>query len=167
MLDASIIAHQLIDVRISEGDKFCLHMRNLPSKVSEFRQLHQNATTVQQIFAGVQDYYIRIGVQDDIGSVHVTQPVQKPGDQRQNMFQLWEERSFSIELSAVIVASTVMLEKTVGRSMQTRNQSLKPKLSSLLERTRKRKGGHAVTFNYTLLILTEYIAHVAMPPINI
>ena len=78
MLEASIIAGQLRDVRISEGDQFLLYMRNLPAKVQEWLQLHQNATTVQQPFIGVQDYYIRTRVQGDMGSIHVTQPLQKP-----------------------------------------------------------------------------------------
>ena len=56
MLDASVIVHQLGDVRISEGDQFLLYLRNLPSKVQEFLQLHQNAMTVQQLKTGVQDY---------------------------------------------------------------------------------------------------------------
>ena len=80
MLDASVIAGQLGDVRISEGDQFLLYMRNLPSKVQEFLQLHQNATTVNQIKVGVQDYYIRTRVQGDLGTVHVAQPVQKAAD---------------------------------------------------------------------------------------
>ena len=54
MLDASIIAGQLTDVGTSEGYQFSLYMRNLPIKVQEFLQLHQNATTVQQLFSGVQ-----------------------------------------------------------------------------------------------------------------
>ena len=80
MLDASVIVGQLGDVRISEGDQFLLYMRNLPSKVQEFLQLHQNATTVNQIKLGVQDYYIRTRVQGDLGTVHVAQPVQKAAD---------------------------------------------------------------------------------------
>ena len=80
MLDASVIVHQLVDVRISEGDQFLLYLRNLSSKVQEFLQLHQNATTVLQLKLGVQDYYIRTRVQGDLGSVHVAQPVQKAGD---------------------------------------------------------------------------------------
>ena len=43
MLDASVIVGQLGDVRISEGDQF---LRNLPNKVQEFLQLHQNATII-------------------------------------------------------------------------------------------------------------------------
>ena len=78
MLEASVIAAQLQDVRISEGDQYLLYMRNLPGKVQEFLQLHQNATTVQQLFLGVQDFYIRTRVQGDMGSIHVTQPVGKP-----------------------------------------------------------------------------------------
>ena len=46
-----------------------LYLRNLPSKVQEFLQLHQNAVTVQQLKTGVQDYYIRTRVQGDLGSV--------------------------------------------------------------------------------------------------
>ena len=80
MLDASVIVHQLDDVRIREGDQFLLYLRNLPSKVQEFLQLHQNATTVLQLKLGVQDYYIRTRVQGDLGSVYVAQPVQKAGD---------------------------------------------------------------------------------------
>ena len=82
MLDASVIVGQLGDVRISEGDQFLLYMRNLQNKVQEFLQLHQNATTVNQIKIGVQDYYIRTRVQGDLGTVHVAQPVQKAADLR-------------------------------------------------------------------------------------
>ena len=77
LLDASMIVHQLGDVRISEGDQFLLYLRNLPSKVQEFLQVHRNAVTVQQLKTGVQDYYIRTRVQGDLGSVHVAQPVAK------------------------------------------------------------------------------------------
>ena len=77
MLDASVIVHQLGDVRISEGDQFLLYLRNLPSKAQEFLQVHRNAVTVQQLKTGVQDYYIRTRVQGDLGSVHVAQPVAK------------------------------------------------------------------------------------------
>ena len=80
MLDASVIVGQLGDVRISEGDQFLLYMRNLPNKVQEFLQLHQNATTVNQIKLGVQDYYIRTRAQRDLGTVHVAQPVQRAAD---------------------------------------------------------------------------------------
>ena len=80
MLDASVIVHQLGDVRISEGDQFLLYLRNLPSKVQEFLQLHQNAMTVQQLKTGVQDYYIRTRVHGDLGSVHVAQPVAAKAD---------------------------------------------------------------------------------------
>ena len=60
MLDASVIV--LGDVRISEGDQFLLYLRNLPSEVQEFLQVHRNAVTVQQLKTGVQDYYIRTRV---------------------------------------------------------------------------------------------------------
>ena len=80
MLDASVIVHQLGDVRISEGDQFLLYLRNLPSKVQEFLQVHRNAVTVQQLKTGVQDYHIRTRVQGDLGSVHVAQPVAAKAD---------------------------------------------------------------------------------------
>ena len=80
MLDASVIVHQLGDVRISEGDQFLLYLRNLPSKVQEFLQVHRNAVTVQQLKTGVQDNYIRTRVQGDLGSVHVAQPVAAKAD---------------------------------------------------------------------------------------
>ena len=80
MLDASVIVHQLGDVRISEGDQFLLYLRNLQSKVQEFLQVHRNAVTVQQLKTGVQDYYIRTRVQGDLGSVHVAQPVAAKAD---------------------------------------------------------------------------------------
>ena len=67
MLEASVIAAQLQDVRISEGDQFLLYMRNLPRKVQELL-----------LFLGVQDYYIRTRIQGDMASIHVTQPVGKP-----------------------------------------------------------------------------------------
>lgn len=81
MLDASVIRDALVDLRISEGDQFLLYMRNLPSKVQEFLQLHQNATTVQQVVNGVADY-VRTRVQGDLGTVHVAQPVKKDIDAR-------------------------------------------------------------------------------------
>ena len=71
---------ETFELVISEGDQFLLYMRNLPNKVHEFLQLHQNATTVSQIKLGVQDYYIRTRVQGDLGTVHVAQPVQKTAD---------------------------------------------------------------------------------------
>ena len=113
MLDASVIVHQLGDVRISEGDQFLLYLRNLPSKVQEFLQVHRNAVTVQQLKTGVQDYYIRTRVQGDLGSVHVAQPVAESRFEGQDVLQLWKEGSFGRELSrthrsAVIVAGRVI-----------------------------------------------------------
>ena len=92
MLDASVIVHQLGDVRISEGDQFLLYLRNLPSKVQEFLQVHRNAVTVQQLKTGVQDYYIRTRVQGDLGSVHVAQPVAAKTDLKdKTCFNCWKE----------------------------------------------------------------------------
>ena len=52
MLEASVIAAQLQDVRISEGDQYLLYMRNLPGKVQEFLQLHRKeARTRVQVTA--------------------------------------------------------------------------------------------------------------------
>ena len=128
MLDASVIVHQLGDVRISEGDQFLLYLRNLPSKVQEFLQLHQNATTVLQLKLGVQDYYIRTRVQGDLGSVHVAQPVQKAGDLKDRICfncgkkgHLAENCPVRNPRSAAIVERRDMWQKTVGRSIQTRN----------------------------------------------
>ena len=82
MLDTSVIVHQLGDVRISEGDQFLPYLRNLPSKVQKFLQVHRNAVTVQQLKIGVQDYYIRTRVQDNLGSVHVVQPAAAKTDSK-------------------------------------------------------------------------------------
>ena len=95
MLEASIIAGQLTDVRINEGDRFLLYMRNLPSKMQEFLQLHQNATTVQQLFVGVQDYYTRTRVQGDMGSIHMKQPLQKPDVKDKTCFNCGKKGHFS------------------------------------------------------------------------
>ena len=106
MLEASVIAAQLQDVRISEGDQYLLYMRNLPGKVQEFLQLHQNATTVQQLFLGVQ-------VQGDMGSIHVTQPVGKPDVKDKTCFLTVERRAIWPRIvqnprSAAIVARRVI-----------------------------------------------------------
>ena len=39
MLEASLIARHLIDLRIAEGDQFFLYLRNLPEKVAKHCQL--------------------------------------------------------------------------------------------------------------------------------
>ena len=49
VLDASLIAHQLQDLRVSEGDQVVLYLRNLPDKVQKFAQLHGGATTVAKL----------------------------------------------------------------------------------------------------------------------
>ena len=99
MLDASVIVHQLGDVRISEGDQFLLYLRNLPSKVQEFLQLHQNAVTVQQLKTGVQDYYIRTRVQGDLGISACCTACGEARCQGQDVLQLWKEGPFGRELS--------------------------------------------------------------------
>ena len=60
MLEASLIAGQLTDLRINEGDHFLLYMRNLPDKVAEYVQLHCGATTVPRVWEAVQAYYTRM-----------------------------------------------------------------------------------------------------------
>ena len=113
LLEASVIAAQLQDVRISEGDQYLLYMRNLPGKVQEFLQLHQNATTVQQLFLGVQDFYIRTRVQGDMGLIPGDTACGEARRQRQDVLQLWKEGPFGREIvqnprSAAIVARRVI-----------------------------------------------------------
>ena len=59
MLEASLIAGQLTDLRINEGDQFLLYLRNLPDKVAEFVQLHCGATTVARVWESVVAYHLR------------------------------------------------------------------------------------------------------------
>ena len=112
MLEASVIAAQLQDVRISEGDQYLLYMRNLPGKVQEFLQLHQNATTVQQLFLGVQVYQ-KPEFKVTWVSIHVTQPVGKPDVKDKTCFNcgkkgaIWP-RIVQNPRSAAIVARRVI-----------------------------------------------------------
>ena len=72
MLEASLIAGQLTDLRINEGDQFLLYLRNLPDKVAEFVQLHCGATTVARIWESVVAYHTRMRLTNDLDSrVHV------------------------------------------------------------------------------------------------
>ena len=60
MLEASVMARALVDLRINERDQFLLYLRNLPEKVSEHVQLISGAGTVQQLlWRAVTEYYIR------------------------------------------------------------------------------------------------------------
>ena len=61
MLEASLIAGQLTDLRINEGDQYLLYLRNLPEKVAEFVQLHCGATTVARVWESVVAYHTRMG----------------------------------------------------------------------------------------------------------
>ena len=138
MLDASVIVHQLGDVRISEGDQFLLYLRNLPSKVQEFLQVHRNAVTVQQLKTGVQDYYIRTRVQGDLGSVHVAQPVAAKTDLKdKTCFNCGKKGHLQSPRSAAIVERRVMLQKIAGKSIlresQRLNQKPRANLPSLVE----------------------------------
>ena len=53
MLEASLIAGQLADLRMNEGDQFLLYLRNLLEKVAEYVQLHCGATTVARVWESV------------------------------------------------------------------------------------------------------------------
>ena len=85
----------------------------------EFLQLHQNATTVNQIKIGVQDYYIRTRVQGDLGTVHVAQPVQKAADLKEQLvawaFQIhnstkdfWKHRRSFSNLASLTKSNTLL-----------------------------------------------------------
>ena len=72
MLEASLIAGQLTDLRITEGDQYLLYLRNLPDKVAEFVQLHCGATTVARVWESVVAYHTRMRLTNDLDSkVHV------------------------------------------------------------------------------------------------
>ena len=72
MLEASLIAGQLTDLRINEGDQYLLYLRNLPDKVAEFVQLHCGATTVTKVWESVVAYHTRMRLTNDLdGKVHV------------------------------------------------------------------------------------------------
>ena len=72
MLEASLIAGQLTDLRITEGDQYLFYLRNLPDKVAEFVQLHCGATTVARVWESVVAYHTRMRLTNDLDSkVHV------------------------------------------------------------------------------------------------
>ena len=72
MLEASLIAGQLTDLRINEGDQYLLYLRNLPDRVAEFVQLHCGATTVARVWESVVAYHTRMRPTNDLDSrVHV------------------------------------------------------------------------------------------------
>ena len=68
MLEASLIAGQLTDLRIIEGDQYLLYLRNLPDKVAEFVQLHCSATTVARVWESVVAYHTRMKLTNDLDS---------------------------------------------------------------------------------------------------
>ena len=71
MLETSLIAGQLTDLRITEGDQYLL-LRNLPDKVAEFVQLHCGATAVARVWESVVAYHTRMRLTNDLDSkVHV------------------------------------------------------------------------------------------------
>ena len=137
MLEASVITAQLQDVHISQGDEYLLHMRNLPGKVQEFLQVHGNATTVQQLFLGVQDYYIRTRVQEDMGSIHVIQSVGKPDVKDKTCYNCGKKghwpRIVQNPRSAAIVARRIIWQKIAGRSILKGSQRLTKSQSSIYQ----------------------------------
>ena len=78
--------HAMFDASGSPiGDQFLLYLRNLPSKTEDSPVASERCdrTTAKM---GVQDHYIRSQVQDDLGSVHVAQPVGKPDVKEKTCF---------------------------------------------------------------------------------
>ena len=72
MLEASLIAGQLTDLRINEGEQYLLYIRNLPDRVAEFVQLHCGATTVARVWESLVAYHTRMRLTNDLDSrVHV------------------------------------------------------------------------------------------------
>eukprot|EP00435_Cladocopium_sp_Y103_P007322 s5024_g2.t1 len=70
MLDAFLIAHQLADLRLIQGDQFLLYSRNLPDKVMEYAQLHCAATTVAALWTAVTEFHVRMRMTGDLERVH-------------------------------------------------------------------------------------------------
>ena len=81
MLEASVMARALVDLRINEGDQFLLYLRNLPEKVSEHVQLISGAGTVQQLWRAVTEYYIRSRATGTMERAHAVQgsPIRSKG----------------------------------------------------------------------------------------
>eukprot|EP00435_Cladocopium_sp_Y103_P070163 s625_g34.t1 len=70
MLEASLIAHQLADLRLTEGDQFLLYGRDLPDKVMEYAQLHCAATSVAGVWKAVTEFHVRMRMTGDLEPVH-------------------------------------------------------------------------------------------------
>ena len=81
MLEASVMARALVDLRINEGDQFLLYLRNLPEKVAEHVQLISGAGTVQQLWRAVTEYYIRSRATGTMERAHAVQgsPIRSKG----------------------------------------------------------------------------------------
>ena len=81
MLEASVMARALVDLRINEGDQFSLYLRNLPEKVAEHVQLISGAGTVQQLWRAVTEYYIRSRATGTMERAHAVQgsPIRSKG----------------------------------------------------------------------------------------
>ena len=81
MLEASVMARALVDLRINEGDQFLLYLRNLPEKVAEHVQLISGAGTVQQLWRAVTEYYIRSRATGAMERAHAVQgsPIRSKG----------------------------------------------------------------------------------------
>eukprot|EP00435_Cladocopium_sp_Y103_P064956 s374_g26.t1 len=70
MLEASFIAHQLADLRLTEADQFLLYGLNLPDKVMEYAQLHCGVTTAAGLWEAVTEFNVRMRVTGDLERVH-------------------------------------------------------------------------------------------------
>ena len=68
MLEASLIAGQLADLCIFEGDQYLLYLRNLPEKVAEYVQLHCGATTVARVWESVVAYHTRMRLTNEVSN---------------------------------------------------------------------------------------------------
>eukprot|EP00435_Cladocopium_sp_Y103_P056323 s696_g19.t1 len=68
MLDASLIAHQLADLRLTEGDQFLLYNRNLPE--SDGVCATALRSNYGSCFVAVTEFYIRMRMTGDLERVH-------------------------------------------------------------------------------------------------
>ena len=81
MLEASVMARALVDLRINEGDQFLLYLRNFHEKIAEHVQFISGAGTVQQLWRAVTEYYIRCRATGTMERAHAVQgsPIRSKG----------------------------------------------------------------------------------------
>ena len=111
MLEASVMARALVDLRINEGDQFLLYLRNLPEKVAEHVQLISGAGTVQQLWRAVTEYYIRSRATGTMERAHAVQgsPIRSKG-----LFQLWRPWSYAIRVPQTKALQTLWEGRPCG-----------------------------------------------------